>query len=49
MRTTYAGTRVEQVAIAFERYNRLVQHIVWSILGLAEIIPSAASGNFCAQ
>lgn len=39
VRTTYAGTPVEEIAIAFQRYNRLVQHIVWSILGLAEIAP----------
>jgi hypothetical protein len=40
VRTIYAGTAVENIAAAFRRYNRLVQHIVWSILGLAEIPPA---------
>ena len=39
VRTNYAGTPVEDIAAAFQRYNRLVQHIIWSILGLAEIAP----------
>lgn len=37
VRTTYAGTPVEEIAGAFQRYNQLVQRIIWSILGLAEI------------
>jgi hypothetical protein len=36
---TYADTPVEDIASAFRRYNRLVQQIIWSVLGLAEIIP----------
>lgn len=36
---TYSGTPVEVISTAFRRYNRLVQHIVWSILGLAEMTP----------
>ncbi len=39
VRTTYAGTPVEGIAAAFRRYNRLVQQVVWSILGLAEVMP----------
>jgi hypothetical protein len=39
VRTIYTGTPVEDIATAYRRYNRLVQHIVWSILGLAEIMP----------
>ena len=35
----YVGTPVEDIAAAFRRYNRLVQHIIWSILGLAEAVP----------
>jgi hypothetical protein len=38
--TVYAGTQVEGVADAFRRYNRLVQQVIWSLLGLAEIIPT---------
>ncbi len=37
VKTIYAATAVETIAKAFQRYNRLVHHIVWSILGLAEI------------
>lgn len=40
VKRAYEGTPVEEIAQAFRRYNRLVQHIVWSILGLAEMIPS---------
>lgn len=40
VRSTYAGTAVEGIANAFRRYNRLIQQIVWSILGLAEVIPA---------
>lgn len=39
VRSTYAGTPVENIANAFRRYNRLVQQIICSILGLAEVIP----------
>jgi hypothetical protein len=35
----YAGTPVEDIAAAYRRFNRLVQHIAWSLLGLAEAIP----------
>lgn len=40
VRTIYADTPVEGIAEAFQRYNRLVQHIIWSILGIAEITPA---------
>lgn len=39
VRTSYAGSQVEGIAAAFRRYNRLVQQIIWSVLGLAEIVP----------
>jgi hypothetical protein len=39
VKTSYAGSPVEEIAAAFRRYNRLVQHIIWSVLGLAEIAP----------
>jgi hypothetical protein len=35
----YAGTPVEDIAVAFRRYNKLVQGIVWTILGFAEVVP----------
>lgn len=39
LRELYAATSVEALAVAFQRYNRLVQQIVWTILGLAEVVP----------
>lgn len=39
VRSLYADTPVEGIAAAFRRYNKLVQQVVWSILGLAEASP----------
>jgi hypothetical protein len=40
VRTLYKGTSVEEIAASFLRYNRLVQQIAWSVLGLAEATPN---------
>lgn len=37
--TLYAGTAVETEGAAMRRMNRLVQQIVWSVLGFAELVP----------
>ena len=36
VRTLYGGSSVQAIAESFRSYNRLVQHIVWCILGIAE-------------
>jgi len=39
LRELYAGTPVEDIVQEFRRYNKLVQQIIWTILGLAEVVP----------